>query len=173
MERLDAALLAIAHFYSSARAFTAHMNARALSEVKRALFRALRIIRDTPAPVSISDVQQALGLSHPATSRLIERCVVEGFVDRSESKVDRRHMVLTLTREGLKAAREVEQARREVVAALVAEWPEGDVDALVRDLEKLGAEFERLREWPRPSTLLAADGGTSSPPKPRRLRRQE
>jgi DNA-binding MarR family transcriptional regulator len=145
VESLDAALLAVSHFYSGPT-FGRYMARYGLTEAQTSLFRAIRFVRDAPPPVSIKEVQAVVSLSHPATSRLINRCVAAGFIDRVESKVDRRHATLTITPTGRQAARKVEEARREVVGALVAEWPQAALDDLLSSLQRLGPEFRRLRE---------------------------
>ena len=147
--RLDTALLGVAYFYSHAnQVFGEYMISRGIPENYRTLFRALRAVRDTPPPVSIRKVQLELGLSHSATSRLIDRCVADGLVDRADSVFDRRHATLGLTPAGRHAVSEVETARQEVVAALVAGWPLDELDALTTELERLGVDFARLRKNP-------------------------
>jgi len=143
VERLDAALLAIAHFFES-REVHALVQASGAPE-NRSLFRALRAVRDLPAPVSISDVQAVVALSHPATCRLIDRCVAEGLVDRRQSASDRRHARLTLTEAGRNSAHAMEVARRTVVASLFEDWAAKDVDALLDQLERLGPDLARVR----------------------------
>jgi DNA-binding MarR family transcriptional regulator len=145
---LDAALLAVAYFYFNCRVFGAYMTAIGLSEAQRSLFRALRVVRDFAPPVSIRTVQHALALSHPAASRLIDRCVEEGFLARVESPADRRHAILTLTKPGGQATREVEEARQGVVEDLVAAWPADAVSSLIANLERLGLDLARLRASP-------------------------
>jgi len=147
VERLDAALLTVAHFFSG-QTVGDYLAKDGVTDAQRSLFRALRVVRDTPPPVSISTVQHALALSHPAASRLIERCVQEGFVDRVASLADRRHAIVTLTPAGLRAAREVERGRREVIAAVVAAWPPENLSALTAELERLGVDLRRVRERP-------------------------
>jgi DNA-binding MarR family transcriptional regulator len=143
IERLDAALLAIAHFFES-REVHALVQASGAPE-NRSLFRALRAVRDLPAPVSISDVQREVALSHPATCRLIDRCVAEGLIDRRQSASDRRHARLTLTEAGLDSARAMEQARQTVVAALFENWPSQDKSDLLTLLQRLGLDLARVR----------------------------
>jgi DNA-binding MarR family transcriptional regulator len=144
LRRLDVSLLAIAHFYSE-KTVSSYMDEELALEPYRSLFRALRVVRDTSPPVSIRDVQRALGISHPATSRLIDRCAAEGFLDRKEAVFDRRHATLTLTTAGARATEDVEAARRAVISKLVADWAEADIERLDNMLERLGGEIDQLK----------------------------
>lgn len=144
VERIDAALLGIAHFFTS-REVHALVQSAGVPPAYRALFPALRAVRDLAAPVSTKDVQGALGLSHPATCRVIDRCVAQGLVDRQVSAVDRRHTVLQLTPAGRAAAQAVEGARQDVVAMLVDGWSAPDRAALLEWLERLEPELGRIR----------------------------
>jgi len=144
LERIDAGLLAVAHFFAS-REVRELVQGAGLPAETRALFPALRAVRDLAPPVSTKDVQQEIGLSHPATCRVIDRCVAQGFVARAVSTIDRRHTVLALTPAGQEAAGQVEAARRAVVARLVEEWSDADRVALMRCLQRLEPELARVR----------------------------
>jgi len=142
--RLDAALLAINHFYGS-REVRSHIERSGVEPRHRNLFAALRAIRDLPQPVSIKAVQGEIGLSHPATCRVIDRCVAAGLVDRRPADHDRRHMALDLTEAGEAVIRSVETARQDVIASLVAGWNAGERSRLLALLEQLEPELAALR----------------------------
>ncbi|HUD90645.1 MarR family winged helix-turn-helix transcriptional regulator [Sphingobium sp.] len=142
--RMDAALLAITHFFGS-REVRGAVEQSGVPPSHRNHFIALRAIRDLPQPVSIKDVQGEIGLSHPATCRAIDRCVVEGLVDRRPSEQDRRHMILVLTEMGEAAAQSVEAARQDIVATLIEGWNDGERRALLDWLERLTPELALFR----------------------------
>jgi DNA-binding MarR family transcriptional regulator len=142
--RLDAALLAVTHFFGS-REVRGVIERSGVPPSYRNHFIALRAIRDLPQPVSTKDVQGEIGLSHPATCRVIDRCVAEGLVDRQLSKLDRRQTVLMLTSVGQAAARAVEAARQDVVATLVEDWDDAERRELLDWLERLNPALARFR----------------------------
>ena len=152
--RMDAALLAITHFFGS-REVRGTVERSGVPPSHRNHFIALRAIRDLPQPVSIKDVQGEIGLSHPATCRAIDRCVAEGLVDRRPSEQDRRHMMLVLTGAGEAAARSVEAARQDIVATLIEGWDDDERQALLGWLERLTPELVLFRA--RHAGLKASD----------------
>ena len=92
---------------------------------------ALRILGDHE-PLSLTDLGRMLVCeSGTNPSRLADRLVRAGLVDRAESADDRRHLVLTLTARG----REVEQAVRgiedELYAGIQKELAGVDLDGLI------------------------------------------
>lgn len=79
-------------------------------------FRALGYVRRHPA-CSLTEVADYLGLSVPATSRLIEGLVAGGYVRREASTSDRRFVTLRLSEEG---ERIQARARASALASLAA-----------------------------------------------------
>ncbi|HEX6292042.1 MAG TPA: MarR family transcriptional regulator [Herpetosiphonaceae bacterium] len=80
---------------------------------------------------TISDIREHLNLSLAATSHLVDRLVVSGFVSRSEASTDRRHKQVILTQEGLALLGEVEQARVAEVAQRLADMPPAQVSTTI------------------------------------------
>ena len=58
--------------------------------------------------LTIADVARELSLTHSAASRMVDRLVREGYVDRMENPADRRQKVLTLSDEGAALMRDIE-----------------------------------------------------------------
>jgi len=72
---------------------------------------------------TISDIREHLNLSLPATSHLVDRLVVGGFVTRNEATIDRRHKDVMLTDAGRALLDEIEQARVAELAQHLATMP--------------------------------------------------
>jgi Transcriptional regulators len=86
------------------------------------------------APVRLTDLHRRVLLSQPALSRLVDRLVERGLVERREDAGDRRVVRLTLTPEGQRRQREVGAAHaRDVTAAMTATGvSDADLDELMR-----------------------------------------
>jgi DNA-binding MarR family transcriptional regulator len=116
------------------------MRAQRTAGISVAQFRALGYV-GRHAGASLSAVAEHLGLTPPATSRLVDGLVARGMMRREVSPADRRAVMLALTPEGeaLQA-----QARAGALSALVvqvAELPEGERVALMAALRQLRALF--------------------------------
>jgi DNA-binding MarR family transcriptional regulator len=91
--------------------------------------------------VSLSDVAQHLGLTLPATSKMIDVLVARNLVSRSMDPVDRRRVVLAPTelgRSSTLAAREATQSR---LAERLARLAPTDLATVVEALGALGSIF--------------------------------
>lgn len=92
---------------------------------------------------SIGDVADYLAVEHCTASRTVAATVAEGLVAKAVAAEDQRRSLLTLTDVGRKALARVSERRRELVTAVVADWPDDDVDALVFLLDRLADDFDR------------------------------
>jgi DNA-binding MarR family transcriptional regulator len=72
---------------------------------------------------TISDIREHLNLSLAATSHLVDRLVVSGYVTRNEASADRRHKDVMLTDVGRALLDEIEQARVAELAQHLATMP--------------------------------------------------
>lgn len=86
-------------------------------------------------PVRLTDLHRRVLLSQPALSRLVDRLVARGLVERCEDAGDRRVVRLTLTSAGRDRQREVGAAHaRDVTAAMTAT---GVSDADLEELKRI------------------------------------
>ena len=88
-------------------------------------------------PISLKDLGELLIAEAGHPSRLVDRLVDAGLVDRLGADDDRRRIELTLTAKGRRLATRVEAARAEVLdvgRALVGDRPLDDVLTLFREL---------------------------------------
>ncbi len=64
-------------------------------------YNILRILRGAGEPLAIMTIRERMFDAQPSITRLIDRLVARGFVDREQCADDRRRMDCTITAEGL------------------------------------------------------------------------
>ena len=118
-------------------------------------------VLDYAGPQSVTAVASFLNLSPAATSHLVDRLVVAGFVGRTEDQVDRRQKRVAITPAGRALAARVHQERaREFASALALVTPELQrqfARILGRVVEELRRRADELYRRPR-SDHEAVDG---------------
>lgn len=77
------------------------------------------------------DLAAALRVAPSTGSRMCERLVRKGLLDRSRTDGDRRSVRLTLTAQGERLLEQVTRRRRAEIASIVEQLPEGHRDAVV------------------------------------------
>lgn len=108
--------------------------------------RVLRAVEQSPtsdAGVSVRDVAEYLGVEHSTASRTVAGVVASGLLTKSFAADDQRRCALLLTDSGREALAAVAERRRGVIAESISDWPNEDVDTLVRLLDRLAGSFER------------------------------
>jgi DNA-binding MarR family transcriptional regulator len=91
---------------------------------------------------SIRDVADFMAVEHSTASRLVATVVAFGLLSKSSAADDQRRCALVLTDIGRKELAAVTGRRRDLVAEIVADWPDGEVDTLVGLLDRLTESFE-------------------------------
>ncbi len=91
---------------------------------------------------SVGDVAQYMAVEHSTASRTVGSVVASGLLGKSVSAEDQRRCRLTLTDTGRKALAKVARRRQEVIASVIADWPDADVDTLVTLLDRFAADLE-------------------------------
>ena len=89
------------------------------------------------APVSASDVARLTVLESDKTARLLSHLVAQGFVNRRQEQTDRRRVVLTLTRAGIRAYEWLEEIRDRIDRELLASITAAEHKILDRLLDQL------------------------------------
>ena len=95
-----------------------------LSQSELLFFSAL----DQCTGISSPELAKNMGLSPSRISRVIEKLVVDGYLDRNIDKTDRRAITLCLTDEGKKIRAEIDRNRQECEARLLNVLPQSDVE---------------------------------------------
>lgn len=81
-----------------------------LGDVSTVQLRALTVLRENPR-ANLLQLAQAMGVTVSTSSRLVDRLVAAGFVDRRPSTQTRREISLVLTRTGAARLRRYDDLR--------------------------------------------------------------
>ena len=128
VSRIDDALSTLVRRTQGPRA-QEQLTARAGLSLDRAAYPLLRRIGEAET-VRTSDVAAALSLDVSTVSRQVRELEVDGLVTRHPDPSDGRASILALTAPGHQALERLRRARREMLAEVVAGWPEGDRSTL-------------------------------------------
>jgi DNA-binding MarR family transcriptional regulator len=118
--------------------FFARLDARGITLSQ---YRAMSVVARSPRAVTVSEVTARLSLSQAATSRAVDAVVRRGWMARTEDEHDRRHRRLSVTEAGRAVVAELDGARTEGLAALLADVPVADRAALRRSLAAVVAHL--------------------------------
>lgn len=129
------------------------ITARSIAAVPGALdplqVRALVVLRSRPA-LSLGELARAVGIHLTRASRLCDRLVSEGLVDRTDDPANRRQLLLRLTSEGRDVVDEVMRQRAEAVRPVLARMAPASREALVAalgDFDDAAEGFEDRELW--------------------------
>lgn len=107
------------------------------------VLRAVEQCQELSGGASVRDVADFLAIEHSTASRSVAAVVAAGLVTKTFAADDQRRCALVLTEDGHRALQTVSDRRRELVAEMIADWPEARVDTLVDLLDRLTERFER------------------------------
>ncbi|HJP80264.1 MAG TPA: MarR family transcriptional regulator [Pseudonocardiaceae bacterium] len=131
------------------------VSARSIAAVEESItlpqFRLL-VVLSTRGAVKLMQVAEQLGVAPSTATRMVDRLVSTGLVDREINPNSRREVVLSLSPAGQAVVRQVTQRRRRDIARIVGRMPEPQRQGLVDALEA----FTEAGGEPPVST---ADGG--------------
>jgi DNA-binding MarR family transcriptional regulator len=96
--------------------------------------------------LNLSQLADELGVIPSSASRLCDRLVAAGLLDRRVSEQTRREVVLTLRREGQRLLDTVEHARREALADVLGGMRLGGRKALLSGLEAFAEVAGQMAE---------------------------
>ena len=116
-------------------------------------YRALVVIASR-GPQGVAELAEAISVTPPTASRMCERLVRRGLVNRRADRRDRRHVRVGLTRAGRRIIDDVTRRRRAEIASLVANVPK---EARVSVVEALQQLCETAGEVPEQDWSLGWD----------------
>ncbi|HEU5265702.1 MAG TPA: MarR family transcriptional regulator [Jatrophihabitans sp.] len=93
-------------------------------------------------PCSLGVLAEAMMISTSSASRLVDRLIAAGVLDRRPSEVSRREVILQVTPRGRRLLRRHEASRRAVFAELLQRMTDAEVRALIRGLEAVKHHVE-------------------------------
>ncbi|RDI41775.1 MarR family winged helix-turn-helix transcriptional regulator [Nocardia mexicana] len=101
-------------------------------------FRTL-VILSTRGPSKIAALATALNVQPSTATRMVDRLVTAGLVDRTPNPESRRELIIELTARGRKIVAAVTTRRRREIAAVVERMPADDRSGLIRALTAFSA----------------------------------
>jgi DNA-binding MarR family transcriptional regulator len=107
---------------------------------------ALSILRDQ-GPLTLRALAEAVGVSAPATSQLVDRMVQNGLVSREEDTTDRRRTRLSATSKSTAVLARIGKARRDHFELALEELPPGLLRNLSAALEPILSFYEEHSPW--------------------------
>jgi DNA-binding MarR family transcriptional regulator len=133
------------------------LSARSIASVDETItlpqFRLL-VVLSTRGPMNLGMLAEHLDVNPSTATRMIDRLVTAGLVDRQVSPVSRREVVIDLTDPGVSIVAQVTQQRRREIARIVARMPERHRAALVEAFAAFSeaggeppAESARYADW--------------------------
>lgn len=112
--------------------------------VELATVRLLRAVQRAEQPPTIGAVAEVLVVDPSTASRLVDRAVDAGTLQRRACDQDRRRARLELTGDGERLLDAVTERRRAVLADATAGWDQAQLAHLLDGLERLLAGFDRV-----------------------------
>jgi DNA-binding MarR family transcriptional regulator len=104
----------------------------------------------TRGAMNLVAVAAGLGVSSPNASRICDRLLKAGMLDRTEDPQDRRHIALTLTSDGEALVEQLIRRRRTAVRKILRGMPAQERDGLETVMNAFAdAAGEPLAEWSR------------------------
>ncbi|GAA0939269.1 MarR family winged helix-turn-helix transcriptional regulator [Nonomuraea longicatena] len=91
--------------------------------------------------LTVTDAAAVLDVDQPRSSRLAGQALQAGLLRREADQFDGRRSLLALTADGRAALTRIRDFRRSVIAEATAEWPEEDLAAFARLLNRFVRDF--------------------------------
>ncbi len=91
--------------------------------------------------INSPELAKNMGLSPSRISRVIEKLVVDGYLDRNIDKTDRRAITLCLTENGKKIRSEIDKSRQECETRLSNVLPKSDIEKFREIIGKMIKEM--------------------------------
>jgi DNA-binding MarR family transcriptional regulator len=105
-------------------------------------FRTLTFVNRNPEG-SLSELADHLGLTLPSVSKLVDGLVNQKLITRRESKVDRRRLILSLTKDGDDILRIAHQATQDHLMDVLRGLSSEELSAILRALTLLQPLFAK------------------------------
>lgn len=114
-------------------------------EMEMGAYRALRAIEGLERPeLGLGEVAAAMDVDASTASRLVDRVVEMGMVERTAWPADRRRVRLQLSEKGKGYLARARSARMRVLQQVTHGWEEDDIAQFVVLLKRLSGSIENL-----------------------------
>ena len=100
------------------------------------------VLLQQKGPMRMGQIAEYLGSTLSATTSIVDRLVVKGFVDRDSDPGDRRVVVCKSTKEGQLATEQLWKIGKDRVAGLIEKMNVDELDAFVSTLQMLRSILE-------------------------------
>ncbi|MEX2548761.1 MAG: MarR family winged helix-turn-helix transcriptional regulator [Nitriliruptoraceae bacterium] len=118
------------------------------ADVELGTLRLLRVVQRAPATPTIGEVAEVLVIDPSTASRVVDRAVATGYLERRPCSDDRRRSRLSLTDVGDELLAEVTARRRAVLADATTDLSEDELTTLLGLLERLLDGFDAVEVSP-------------------------
>ena len=115
------------------------------SELTFSQWRALLIVGESDEGVRVGTVASRIGVTPPATSRLLRRLEQRGFISMAVDSNDGRAMLARLSPQGEQSRAAIVEYRRRALRSLARGIAAQERQELARAAELIAAEFGRYR----------------------------
>lgn len=123
------------------------VSARSIAAVDEALtipqFRLL-IVLCLRGPVKLTSLAEHLSVNPSTATRMVDRLVAAGLINRETNPASRRELLVTLTDQGTTVVNEVTRRRRTEIAHIVSRMPPATREDLVHALTAFAAAGNEL-----------------------------
>ncbi|WP_369802914.1 MarR family winged helix-turn-helix transcriptional regulator [Mycobacterium sp. EPa45] len=96
------------------------------------------VMIDTRGPLNLASVAAALEISPSNASRICDRLIKAGFLDRQDSAADRRNISLSLTTDGRQLVRKMNRHRRRSITRVLRAMSADERESVVAALDAFG-----------------------------------
>lgn len=96
----------------------------------------VQVVSESGGELAVSEAAALMGVAPATASRLCDRAVERGYLEKNFSATDGRRRSLTLTPEGRKLRRESEAFRREYLRRILEGWDSREVSTFAALLER-------------------------------------
>lgn len=105
-------------------------------------FVVLKFVRRNPG-ISLSDLARQLNVEPPSASRMVDKMLAKGLLEKTPDTVDRRAVHISLTREGTRLVDRLERLERSLLAAKLSRGESRETEAMVLALKRLSERWSQ------------------------------
>lgn len=105
-------------------------------------FNILRILRGAKGDINVNTVKDRMIEKSPNTTRLMDKLIDKGLIQRSRCKEDRRVVYVRITENGLKLLQEIDE-NKDVVSLTMANLTDDEANALSDLLDKVRLSYDK------------------------------
>lgn len=113
-------------------------------DLSMAQFNILRILRGAKGDINVNTVKERMVEKSPNTTRLMDKLIDKGLIDRTRCTEDRRVVYVKITKQGLDLLSEIDN-HMDVNALIRAELSDEEANLLSDLLDKVREKYEGTR----------------------------